>query len=301
MLKSEGPETPDTPAAIQLYGALAVGVLSVSSAAILIRLTPAPPAAIAFWRLFLTSLILSPVLFRAGPRKVSRRQLAAVALSGTFLALHFIFWIRSLSLLPVALSTALVSTHPLMLALSSRMRRRRPLASSAKWGLALLGAGLMALPLAGLHGVSWTGVADALAGAVFAGLYLLAGSHARRTLSATQYSWGTYTAAGLLLAVIEMARQHNLGPLSPHLLVLYLLMAVIPTLGGHTVFNWLLRWVPAPRVSLTMVGEIPGSAVLAWLVLHQVPSWPVWLSLGLITAGIAASLHSAGLAGPEAA
>ncbi|POB11135.1 DMT family transporter [Sulfobacillus sp. hq2] len=291
MPKSDGSPSSNTPAAIQLYGALAVGVLSVSSAAVLIRLAHAPASAIAFWRLFLTSLLLLPVLKRPA-LSVTRQAWPMMALSGIFLAAHFIFWIHSLSLLPVALSTALVSTHPLLVALFRRLQGHHPLPRGTQWGLGLLAAGLATLALgAGPH-VSWLGIADALAGSLFAGAYILTGAYARRTLSATTYSWGTYTAASFILALGLWGRQGNFGPMSWHLLLLYGLMAVIPTLGGHTLFNWMLRFVPASHVSLAMVGEIPGAALLAWLVLHQLPTFAMWLSILLITCGIAIALST---------
>ncbi len=291
MLKSDASEAPDTPSVVKLYGALAVGVLSVSSAAVLIRLAPAPPSAIAFWRLFLTSLLLAPFVIARRPHALSVRNLPILTLSGLFLALHFIFWIRSLSLLPIALSTALVSTHPLMLAIYSRVRYHRPLAKSMVWALGLVLLGLCLLALTDMRHVDWTGVGEAVAGAFFAGLYLLTGQQARQSLSAAQYSTGTYVAASLLLGASDLLRRGNLGPINSHLMFLYLLMAVIPTLGGHTVFNWLLRWVPAARVSLAMVGEIPGAALLGWVVLHQMPSWPIWLSIACITGGITIALR----------
>jgi drug/metabolite transporter (DMT)-like permease len=266
--------------------------LSVSSAAVLIRMTPAPASSIAFWRLFLTAIMLAPLLFKKRRHPVPVRQILPLALSGLFLALHFIFWIHSLSLLPVALSTALVSTHPLMLAVYSRLRQHRRLQTSTRWSLGLVVLGLCLLGLGDMRHIDWTGVGEALAGALFAGLYLLTGQHARQQLSASEYSTGTYAAASVLLAASELLRRGNLGPMNGHLLVLYLLMALIPTLGGHTLFNWLLRWVPASRLSLAMVGEIPGAALLAWLVLHQMPGWPIWLSITLITAGIGIALRT---------
>ncbi|MCL4495546.1 MAG: DMT family transporter [Firmicutes bacterium] len=301
MLKSDEPRIPSAPTALQRYGAVAVGALSISSASILIRLTAAPAVAIAFWRLVLSTLVLAPVVLMKPKRWLSWAHLKGFTLSGLFLALHFIFWIQSLMVLPVALSTALVSTHPILLAFYGRYFQKRPFSRSIKGGLVCTALGLGILPLHTAWSLHQTaGMLEALLGSVFAGLYLLSGQHYRQSLSATQYSFGTYFMSSLILLAIHFAHSEPLGPLNPRLIVLYCLMAVIPTMGGHTTFNWLLRFMPARQVSMAMIGEIPGSALLAWIVLHQIPAWPVWISLFFITAGIAATLYSAGEASPGA-
>ena len=82
------------------YSVLAIGVISVSFAAIFIRLAEAPPLVIAAYRLCLASLIIVPVAWaRSGDelRHLSRQTIIMALLSGTFLALHFGLWITSLS------------------------------------------------------------------------------------------------------------------------------------------------------------------------------------------------------------
>ncbi len=293
MLKSEETGTPSAPTALQRYGAVAVGVLSISSASILIRMALVQAQTIAFWRLFLTTLVLLPMVLRKPKGWLSWTHMRGFALSGGFLALHFIFWIQSLMILPIALSTALVSTHPILLAFYGRYSQKHRLSRSTKAGMISTILGLGILPFtASFSSVQMTGILDALLGSVFAGLYLLSGQHYRHYLSATQYSFGTYFMSSLILLAINFTHPDPLGPLNPRLLILYGLMAIIPTLGGHTTFNWLLRFMPVRLVSMAMIGEIPGSALLAWAILHQMPPWPVWISLSLLTAGIIMTLRS---------
>ena len=52
---------------------------------------------------------------------------------------------------------------------------------------------------------------------------------------------------------------------------LFLALAVIPTLGGHLIFNWTLRYLQAATVSITTLAEPAGSIVLAWLLLGEPP------------------------------
>src|SRR5215813_11459745 len=98
------------------YVTLVLGVLLVSVGAILVRLAAAPPLAVAFYRMAIASLILSPLAWpearSSWPGLPARPCLLLVA-SGVALALHFATWIASLSHTSVAASVLLVNTAPL--------------------------------------------------------------------------------------------------------------------------------------------------------------------------------------------
>lgn len=277
-----------TPTSWALKGALGVGVLSVSSAAILIKLVPAQPTAIAFWRLALTVIILLPWAIRQPMRWATvRKNIGWLLLSGIFLALHFLFWIRSLSLTSVAVSTAVVSVHPVLVALWTRLIGRRALRRRLYIGGALVFLGLTIATLVSslqLHDL-W-GIFDAFLGAVFAGGYLLMGQHLRQKFSTTHYAVLVYSVSAILLGSMQWAQFHQMGPFSPNIWALYAAMAVLPTLGGHTLFNWLLRYIPATEISLAFLGEIAGASLLAWLVLGQVPTGANIIGVGLILGGL---------------
>ena len=56
---------------------------------------------------------------------------------------------------------------------------------------------------------------------------------------------------------------------------LFLLMALIPTLLGHTMQNWALGYLPAYVVSISLLAEPIGSGILAWLFFQEIPSFGV--------------------------
>jgi len=95
------------------------------------------------------------------------------------------------------------------------------------------------------------------------------------------------TATGVLF-LYALGLHESLVPIGdvPRELLLFLAMALIPQIGGHTLYNWSLRWVPAPIVSLSLVGEPIGSSLLAWVLLQQVPGIAVGLGGALALGGI---------------
>ena len=106
------------------YVILACGVVSVSFAAVFIRLADAPPLAIATYRMCLAAIVLLPVglALPAPPdcAAFSRRHLVMAILSGACLALHFGLWITSLKYTSVATSVVLVTASPVFIAVASR-------------------------------------------------------------------------------------------------------------------------------------------------------------------------------------
>jgi drug/metabolite transporter (DMT)-like permease len=102
---------------------LPVAVIAVSFGAILVRAADeAPPLSIAAWRLTVAALLFAPFALRGrGLASIPRRTLLLCAISGAFLAAHFVLWISSLSHTSVASSVVLVSTNPIFVAIGSAL------------------------------------------------------------------------------------------------------------------------------------------------------------------------------------
>src|SRR2546421_13126381 len=91
-----------------------------------------------------------------------------------------------------------------------------------------------------------------------------------------------------LLVLFAVSLASSLAPVGdlPRELLVFAALAIIPQIGGHTLYNWSLRWVTAPVVSLSLVGEPIGSSLLAWVLLNQVPGIAVGIGGTLALAGI---------------
>jgi len=113
------------------------------------------------------------------------------------------------------------------------------------------------------------GNALALAGGLFAAVYLLLSREARRSLSTVLHVEVTYaTAAVVLLLAIIVLRVPPI-PLAPGPWLYLGLLILLPTVGGHTIFNWGLRHLGTPLVSLFGLLEPVESALLALLILGE--------------------------------
>jgi drug/metabolite transporter (DMT)-like permease len=87
------------------YVLLALAVLFISVGSILVRLTAAPPLAVAFYRIGFATAFVAPFAFSEARRSLvaaSRRERRLVLAAGVTLAVHFATWIASLSFTSIA-------------------------------------------------------------------------------------------------------------------------------------------------------------------------------------------------------
>lgn len=313
------PEALHTPAAVSWrvrpspYVGIALAIVSVSWASIFITWSTSPPITIALYRLGFATLILALVLIvrsiRSGTRPLAglpRRDVALMAGIGAILATHFTLWISSLKVPQesIASSVVLVTSHPLMVGLLSHFVLKERLNRWMAIGILLGFGGVVVIAFSdyGFSGSLLYADGLAFAGGIMAGLYFLAGRRLRQRVGLLDYAFVVYacsTAVLFLYAVVLGESLIPLGNLDSELL-LFLALAVVPQIGGHTLYNWSLRWVPAPIVSLSLVGEPVGSSLLAWGILSQVPSLGVGLGAGLALLGIYLTAWGQGTPGREA-
>ncbi len=284
------PTSETAPSRTVLWGTVMAGILAISWASILIRLTPAPSLTIAVYRVGLAALLLLPQLLRSLSQSSppTSRQILWMVLSGLFLALHFAFWIESLQKTRVATSVTLVSTTPLFTAIFSILllkERGRPL---LWFGIAacILGTAIVAGFDLRADKDSLHGDLLALLGALMATGYFLTGRHLRKTLPLLYYIFGTYATAGLFLWLLAVIVNAPLSGFSQRTYLLLVLLAVVPQLIGHSCFNWALRHLSATAVAILTLGEPIGATALAFLVLGEGVSLETACGLLLLFTGI---------------
>lgn len=277
----------ETPRKVYLY--IVFGVAAVSTSAVFVKLAQTPPVVLAFYRVLFAWLALTPALLlreRATLLAVireRRRDMWWAMLSGAFLALHYVVWFFSLRLTSVASSTVLVTTQPIWVMLIAYLlwREKVPLPSLLGMAVALVGTYFIGAHSAQQTGGQLTGDVLAVLAAILVSGYLLIGQRLRPRMSLLVYVFFVYGAAWAVLGVMAVTMQLPLTGFPAREWWLFVALAVVPTLMGHTVFNWALQHVPASVVSVSILGEPVGAVVLAMLVLGEVPA-PMQIVGGLI-------------------
>ena len=203
---------------------------------------------------------------------------------GVVLAIHFASWITSLSFTTVASSAIFVHIDPIFVAVVSHffLKERVTRRMVAGVVVALIGAAMIAVGDAGVGELSLYGDLLALIGGVMLGIYILGGRVVRRNLDLTSYVTPVYATASLVLVLMSLLSGTSLTGYAVNEYVLFFVIALVPMIFGHTVYNWALRYVSAPLVSMSLLGEPVGASILALLFLNEVPSLMVLLG-GMVT------------------
>ena len=251
---------------------IGVGVLAISTAAPLIKLCNDTPAVvIAAARMGLASAIFlagTAVVGRRNPLRVRAADAKYVLLAGTCLAAHFFFWMTSLKHTSVLSSVVIVTVNPLFVSLASFVLFKERLSPTLMFAIALacVGGALIALSDAGKAAAESSLYGDllALAGAVMASCYLLAGRRVRGRVDLVSYVTPVYTVAAVLLILLVLATGHGFLGYSGRTYWCFLLLAVVPQVLGHTVFNWALRHLTATTITVFILGEPIGAGLIAY-------------------------------------
>lgn len=273
--------------------ALALAIAAVSFSGIFIRFATSGYAVVVWLRLALTIPFLIPLLIRdvsAGMVPRGRREWAEVGCSGACLAAHFLLWTASLHYTSVASSVLLVSTHPVLVALLSRRLLGEAVTARLWMGIALALGGMVITAGGDLHisGTALYGDLLALGGAVTVTGYILVGRSASGRWGAAAYSMPCY----LIAAAVALAATPFGGDFLPtgRTFLACLGLAVVCTVFGHTVINWTLHHLRATTVSVALLGEPPGTALLAIPLLGELPPATTVVGGLVVLAGLALAI-----------
>jgi len=283
-------------APLRAYVLLGLGVLTVSTSAVMIRYAygeGVSSLAIAAWRLALAALLLLPIaLLRSGAelRGLSRVQWGLALASGAFLGAHFASWIISLEYTSVASSVALVTTNPIWIALFSWLILRERLSLRLSLAIALALAGSAAIFLADEVSSAapqpLLGNTLAVVGSLTVCGYLLIGRKLRSAMNLLPYISIVYGCAALCLMAAALVAGAKLSGYSPFAWAMLAGLALGPQLLGHSALNYALKHLPATVIAVAVLGEPIGSSLFAWLLFGEVIGPAKLAGMGLLLAGI---------------
>jgi drug/metabolite transporter (DMT)-like permease len=294
----EGPQAqPSPPVDSPLVTGLliAVAIAGISFSAPIVVAITVPSLAVAFWRNAFGAIVGLPYLLVRGRAECralvrdDRRSLVTAVLAGIALAVHFALWIPSLRLTSVTASTALVTTTPIWTVLLDKVRGRVvPVGVVVGVAAAMTGMVLITGVDASRSARALAGDLIALLGGLAAAVYVSLGESARRRMSTATYTFTAYsTCAVLLLLTCLVSRQRIAGEeYDARTWGLLLLLTLCAQLIGHTLLNRALAVAGATTVSLSILLETPGAALVAWVWLGQEPPALVIPAAALVLAGI---------------
>ncbi|WP_428839291.1 DMT family transporter [Bacillus massilinigeriensis] len=251
---------------------LIISIIAVSFAAIFVKWSDAPATILSMYRMWLASLFLLPIVWqkRTEFKKITKRDSVFLLSSGLFLGLHFALWFGSLKLTTVASSTIILALQPIVSLVGGFFifREKSNLAALISMGIAVIGAIMVGWGDFALSG-------DAIIGDILSFLsviavvgYLLIGQRVVKRVSHWIYSFSVFFFAAIALTLYNLLAGVEILGYSKHDWGIFLLLAIVPTIT-HLINNWLLNYINATAISMSILGEPVGATILAVLLLDE--------------------------------
>jgi len=184
---------------------------------------------------------------------LNRTDLELVTISGLMLSLHFATFIFAVKATTVANATFLVSTSPVILAFLSPVLIREKTTPREGVGVIIATLGILLVANAGNNFRSFgLGDLSALLAAFFISFYAMIGRHLRtHGLSTACYTTYVYSIATIIaFSLAEVSGSNTLRTYNATNAAVILGLALVPTLLGHSLYNYSLRSVKAVTANL---------------------------------------------------
>ncbi|WP_025782943.1 DMT family transporter [Sporosarcina sp. D27] len=262
-----------------------IGVISVALSAIFVKLVSSEAGVTAFYRMFFSVLLMLPIFllkYRKEITLLKKRDWIFSTLAGVFLAFHFIFWFESLNYTSVASSTVLVTLQPIFAFAGTYFffKERLSIKTILSAVVAISGSVIISFGDFQLGGTAFYGDILALIGCALITGNLLLGQDVRQRLSLITYTFVVYSISSITLFFYVLIKGESFGPYPQSDWMWFMLLALIPNLLGHTLFNWAIRWVSTNAISIAILFEPVGASILAYYIFDES------LSTAQITGGI---------------
>ncbi|WIV18368.1 DMT family transporter [Paenibacillus polygoni] len=250
-----------------------IGIVAISFSSIFVKWSEAEVSVVAMYRLFLTNLLMTPLLYkyRHDIFRLSKKDWLTLGISGIMLGLHFLLWMSSLRLTTVASSTVILTLEPILVMLGSMwiFAAKPNRMMLIGMGMAVAGSVIIGAGDFQVSGHALKGDFLSLLGTIAVAIHMIIGQYARKNISAFVYNFWVFLFAGSSLAVYNAGNQIPFTGYDAREWGIFLLLAIVPTLLGHYLFNWLLKVMNATTVSMSVLGEPVIASLLAWVLLGE--------------------------------
>ncbi len=247
---------------------------------------------VTFYRLFIASLAVLAIGLSARRIKIPRlHELKLLLASGIFLGLHFIAFTYAVQLTSISNATFLGDLGPVFVAAMSPFVLRERITRKEVGFISLAVLGSLLAGSRGTSGISLPSPTQAdlvaILAAFLAANYTVLGRLLRVRVEWFTYIGHVYVVATIVVGVATLVRLGVEGLFIVNGNVFALVgLGLLPTFGGHSLYNLALGRVKAIRANLILLLEPVIATVLAYLLLSESPSYLQDVGYSLIALSI---------------
>jgi drug/metabolite transporter (DMT)-like permease len=273
------------------YVALIIGLLILSSSAILTRWADAPGSVVSLYRMSIATLILAVPFFSArakNKKPLDRRGVWLALLAGLFFGADLAAWASGIALAGATIPTLLGNTAPLWVGLGAWLIFKEHLGVRFWLGLALAMSGAVAM--LGIDFSSGfeinTGALLGMIGAVFYGSYMLVTQKSRDVLDTLSFFWIAAVGSTITLIILCLIQGVPLTGYSRFSYLNFIGLGVAVQAGAWMLINYAQGYLPASLVSPTLLSQPLLTAIIAGPLLNEWLTPFEWVAGAAVLLGI---------------
>lgn len=213
------------------------------------------------WRLSLAVIIIA-IIGRVNLKDLWKhpKSLIGASLAGLCLGLHFYTWIFAVQTTTVANASLVFGTNPVFVAILERTIFKEKLGPFFYLSAALALAALFVLLQSGegffqLTEEDYLGISSGVLSSFLFAVYFICGRGVRTHFNTWEYTTVCYGFAALMSFGVLASIGLPLLSYSSTNFLTFALLALIPTILGHSLFNYSLRFLPASYISIATLAE----------------------------------------------
>lgn len=270
---------------------LIFGVICGSTAVIMVKASTEHPFLVSAYRLLIAAVCLSPFFFRelrSSTVKYGWLELSWSVLPALALAVHLMSWVYGARMTAVANASLIANLTPVAMPFFIWIFYRERVGKIELFGTAFTLLGLVILTSSNLR-VSkehFTGDLICFGSMLGFAVYLALGRKNGARLGLWLYMVPLYFIAGMICLIFAC---FVINPIKTYTLdnLFYMLgLGLIPTVFGHTILNYSMKFFRGQVVSVTNLSQPVFAGVLGFLIFHEVPSPIFYLAALMVVGGV---------------
>ncbi|MBM7654409.1 DMT family transporter [Neobacillus cucumis] len=268
---------------------LTISIIAISFSAIFVKWSDAPASILSMYRMWFACILMLPIVWKKRHefKKIEKKDWYFLFFSGLFLAFHFVLWFGSLKLTTVASSTIILALQPIVSLVGGFFlyKERTSIPALLTMGIAIIGAMMIGWGDFGLSKGAMMGDILSFFSVISVVGYLLIGQSTVKKVSHWLYSFCVFFSAAVVLTIYNLTAGVAVTGYPAKEWGIFLLLAAVPTVS-HVINNWLLNYVNATTISMSILGEPVGATILAFFLLDEkLAGWQIVGGL-LVLAGV---------------
>lgn len=270
---------------------LMLGVLGGSTAVIMIKASTEHPVLIASYRLLVAAVVLTPFFIRElrkSGKAYTWQQLGWSALPALALAAHFISWVIGARMTNTANASLLVNMLPLALPFFLWIFYKERVTIREVIGTVFALGGVVILSAANVRVSFETFLGDMIClGSMLAfACYMALGRKNGERIGLWTYLVPLYYMAGLICLVVALFFINPIKAYDPVNLLYILGLGIIPTVIGHSLLNYSLKFFRGQVVGIANLGQVIFAGIMGVIFFHEIPGPLYFVAAVLIISGI---------------